>query len=665
MKICGFKNLWAAGVTKSLGAAFLVWMFSTAPCGFAAVPSAEKLLPDDTLFVITTPDFPRLRATFDQLPLARLWDDPLLKPFRDNFVSKWTNDIVKPLERDLNMDIGEYADLAQGQLTVALTRGGQGSDGKSRDLIVLVDTKDKGSQLNSKLALLRKKWIERDKIVRTEKIRDAEFLLVSLATNDAPRTFKQFFPHAPEVQELGSATEPQKPPPKAELVIGHVDSLLIVSSSLKAAEKIVAHLTGSGAPALGDLAAYQTHQVALFRDAPLYAWLNVKGINELPDRKGTEPKNSAVPDPFPAIAQDKYLSASGLMGVKAIAWSFHNSSEGMLMQMNLSAPESNRQSLFKLPPTEPRDCGIPPFVPADAVGFKRWRLDGQKAWAAFEKFLADTSPQALSGITAILDLANANARQKDPSFDVRRNLIGNLGDDLISYKKVPRSLAPNDLDSPPAISLISSPNPDQFVAGLQSILIFISAQAEKPAEREFLGRKILSVPLPPLALPFIETKPRPPRTIHYAASAGYVALSTDASILEEFLRRSENQGRSLRESPGLTEAAQKVLGPGTISFGFENQAETFRGKFEEWKFQATAATNPPLPNLPTAPFGPTNPEKSISDWMDFSLLPPFDSVSKYFHFSVHGVSAGVDGFTFKYFLAAPPPVKASVSAAAR
>jgi hypothetical protein len=188
------------------------------------------------------------------------------------------------------------------------------------------------------------------------------------------------------------------------------------------------------------------------------------------------------------------------------------------------------------------------------------------------------------------------------------------------------------------------------------VLIFMSAQAEHPEEREFLGRRILSVPLPALAIPFFETQPRPPRTIHYAASGGYVALSTDASLLEEFLRRSENQGRALRETAGLSEAAQRVLGPDTILFGFDNQAETFKGKLEELKLQGAAAKTPP-PNLPLPPFGA--PEKSVRDWMDFSLMPPFDNISKYFHFNVYSVSADVDGFTYKYFLAASPALRSN------
>ena len=57
------------------------------------------------------------------------------------------------------------------------------------------------------------------------------------------------------------------------------------------------------------------------------------------------------------------------------------------------------------------------------------------------------------GISAILDLANQNARLKDPGFDIRKNLIGNLGNDFITYSKTPRTMTPHDREAPPGITL--------------------------------------------------------------------------------------------------------------------------------------------------------------------------------------------------------------------
>jgi hypothetical protein len=44
----------------------------------------------------------------------------------------------------------------------------------------------------------------------------------------------------------------------------------------------------------------------------------------------------------------------------------------------------------------------------------------------------------------------------------------------------------------------------------------------------------------------------------------------------------------------------------------------------------------------------------IRAWMDFSLLPDYDPVAKYFFFSVFNGSTTADGITFKAFAPRPP-----------
>src|SRR5882762_8982211 len=121
---------------------------------------------------------------------------------------------------------------------------------------------------------LRKKWVDSGKTLRTEKIRDFEFSIVSLSSNDVPSTLKGFFPQRTEVHELGEENDTKSA--KNELVIGQADSLLIVGDSIKAVEKIVIRLTGGSMPALSELAAYNANHQSLFRDAPLYGWVNLK-----------------------------------------------------------------------------------------------------------------------------------------------------------------------------------------------------------------------------------------------------------------------------------------------------------------------------------------------------------------------------------------------------
>ncbi len=295
-------------------------------------------------------------------------------------------------------------------------------------------------------------------------------------------------------------------------------------------------------------------------------------------------------------------------------------------------------------------------MPANTVNFERWRFDGPKTWTALEKILADLSPQSVEALGLIFETAQAKAREKEPGYDLKQALFGNLGDDLIVYEKPPRGQTPAEPGSPPSIALLGSPNPEQLAAAFQALLVILPS-ADAATEREFLGRKIRSVPLPAsLPLPLAESSAwaARPASLHYAASRDYVALSTDASLLEEYLRSNETQGKALREIPGLAEAAQKVTGPGTAFFGYENRLETTRAAFEAFRADPAPSTQGRAGSFWLALLGMAAPQQSVRAWLDVSLLPPFARVGKYFHFAVSGASASVDGLTYKVFFPVPP-----------
>ena len=179
-------------------------------------------------------------------------------------------------------------------------------------------------------------------------------------------------------------------------------------------------------------------------------------------------------------------------------------------------------------------------------------------------------------------------------------------------------------------------------------------------EREFLGRKIISVPLPdlPVAIPGA-SRQMVRRNLNFVAGASYVALSTDPSILEEYLRSSESLPKALREKAGVLEAAQKVGGPGTSYFACDNQEEIMRAIFDTVKRDPSAVSSisglSPLPGLPG--LGAT--DKNAKGWMDPALLPPFDKVAPYFFFTAYGASANTDALTLKIFNPTPPLLRST------
>jgi hypothetical protein len=171
-------------------------------------------------------------------------------------------------------------------------------------------------------------------------------------------------------------------------------------------------------------------------------------------------------------------------------------------------------------------------------------------------------------------------------------------------------------------------------------------------ERDFLGRKIYKIPPPPML-----ANPRSPgRSLSFSASGSYLALSTDVPMLEEYLRSSETKPKALSEMAGFKEAAEKVGGTGLGLFGYSNHAEEMRATLTALKNESVTLSD--LLKNPAALGTKTAAEESkINEWADFSLLPPYESISKYFHYSVYGGSFNAGGFTMKFFYPTPPQLK--------
>ena len=109
----------------------------------------------------------------------------------------------------------------------------------------------------------------------------------------------------------------------------------------------------------------------------------------------------------------------------------------------------------------------------------------------------------------------------------------------------------------------------------------------------------------------------------------------------------------MRETAGLANAAQHVGGAGNDLFAYENQREVMRETLTALKNSSPDSPASGGANASSAlPFVP--PGKIFSEWMDFSLLPDFDKVSKYFYFSVTSGNVTADGLSFKVFAPRPP-----------
>ena len=599
-----------------------------------AIAPAENVLPPDTLAFFTVPDCAGFRATANQSPQMMFWNDPAMKPFHDKFMARWNEKFVGPLERDLGIRAADFLDLPQGQFTLAVTvNDAAGHDDDPPGFLLLLDAKDKGDLLKSTLAALTKKWNTAGRPLRTEKINGLAFTVVPLNSND----FSGILPKRAPVTEIGKKPALEK---SRELYFTQFESLLVAGNSPKAVEAVAAHLTGGNAPTLAADATFGAEQPAQFRDAPLYyGWFNGSRFCAIVTQSQKDADNGATPSLAAGYSAAKIITATGLGGLKSASFAMRETHDGSALTLHLTAPEAQRQGLLKILAIAAKDASAPAFVPAGVAKYSRLRLDGKQTWAELQKMVAAISPGGLASLNAVIDMANTFAQQKNPEFDLRTALFGNLGDDFISYQKSASGDVPDALAKPSTLFLLAVANPDQTIEAIKTVAGMIAPGA--PAEpREFLGHKIHTLAL--RATRNAATGATSAHSLYVSASGGYLAMSSDPAILEEYLRSADGKVKPLAETAGLADAAQHVGGTGGGLFGYQNTRETVRDTFKLLK--NGAALDSTLRMFPAG----------LREIADFTLLPEFDPVAKYFYFSVFAGNANADGMTLKVFSPRPP-----------
>ncbi len=592
-------------------------LFLLAGAAQAAIPSPAKLLPKDTLFVLSVPDWAKASDSMSGSSGGRLWSDPSMKAFRDNFEKKFSEKVVGTLEKDLGIKMSDYTGLARGQMTLAIVQDGwKGATDTEPGLLMVLDARDKSDVLKERLGEVRRKLADAKKPVKTEKIRDVEF---SSVTIDLPGDEEA----ADEKKDGNGAADANAD--KETLIFGQVDTALLVSTSAKTLEKVMAGIGGGTSETLADEPAFQASEAAWFRGASAFGWVHFVPLyrvlsqlaagNPGADAMGVDPKAA--------------LKAVGLEGLKTVSMAWTPGSDGDAGVLSMSIPEGQRAGLFKMLAIPAKEAAPLPFIPADAVKFQRWRLDGQKMWATLEETLAAVSPQ-LNGFVQLM-VAQAG-KDKDPSFDLKKNVVGNLGDDIISYGKASTGTSIEDLTNPPGVMLVGSPSPDNLTGGIKMAAGALGGGGgnDDSKDREFNGKKIRSMRTP--AAPGGKGG-----RMEMASASGYAVFSGTPALIEEVIRSTESPAKALKDDANLARAAEKVGGYGTGIFGYENQRETMR---PQWEFLRAGGLGGLMGGGEAAEW---------ADMFDFKLLPEYGRVAKHFGIAVFSGATDAQGMHFRFF----------------
>jgi len=586
--------------------------------GRAAVPPPEQLLPSDTLFVVTVPDWTQFLQHWNQSSIGRLAQDPAMQKFVDRIKTKLQAEVVKPLEEKLGLRLSDFRSLLQGQITLAISQAGwEGGTNKEPAALLLVDTRDQAQQARARLNDLQELLRNHEVAFHPGEIRGHEFTVIL----------------------------PDKEKKTAEIWVGLVQSMLIVGTQRDPIAGVLAHLEVESSPSLADKETFQ-RDMDLLRDRPTFwGWVDVqkwveflsKALEQAVEKNRAEQETEGFSPPRPNPAE--VLKALGVSSLRSLTWAHFSGPEGDSELAFLRVAPEERKGLLDLPFKADADASPPEYVSEDVVSFYRIRIDLPKAWQTIVDTLNPISGGFLRMMIANLE---QQVKQTAPNFSFQEGLIANLGDDLMQIEYPPKQYTLEGIENAPAVFCLGSSNPEGLLTAIRQLTKSMGLEWE---EQELLGRKVYIIRPPTIAAGL--SPEQKPKGLYVTQMNGYVLFSSGQEGLQRVLHGAAT--RPLIAKSGLREAVDRVRGWHTGAFFYSNmriQARIFyEGMLQNPRFFENIALMLSVGSKASS----QEILKKIKEWIDPSLLPLFSQIEKYFSFVVETLEVTPDGFQIRSF----------------
>jgi hypothetical protein len=600
----------------------------------AAVPTPEQLLPADTLAVITIPDYTAARSVWKDQALVRLWRDPALLPFREKLERKWRDEVLAPLETQLGMRVAEQAQLPQGQWTMAVVANGwPGTAGKTPGWLLAIDTREQAAQLTERIAQWKARLTEAGREVRVEKLGDNDFSVITVGGAGLAALLR---------------TRPDDGSERtSEVWFGQSGSVLWAGDQKEVLAQALNRQAGNGETSLLANPDFAAAHAAGMGSAQAYGWVHLKPLIDFVAKLALA-ADGADSGAMALLQPSKLLPALGIQGLRSLSFTLDTAPAGTTAAVRVGIPESARTGLFRMILPGRKDASPPAFVSAEVARFQRLRVDLQGTWAALEGAVYSVLPTARSVVELMFQSVG---KDTDPDYDLRRELIGNLGDDVVLLDIRPVTNNLEALPTGPSLVLVGAKSPEKIASALKTLAALFPPPMNALRQRQVAGHTVYSVELP--QEPGDSGAAAPP-VFSFGAWTNYLAMSGDLALLERFLQGSALTGNPLSAVAGLEEAATMVGGMTNGWFGYENDQAMAQSIIDTLR-QESAAIEQMLALTPAG----EDLEKSggLRAWVDFTLLPPFAQISKYFHYSVYGLDWETEGFSYRMFSPTPPGLR--------
>lgn len=617
-----------------LGAVIVSVFFVLSPARAVTLPETGKLFPAETTFLINVNDFSRLEAQFKKTNLYKLYKDPAMAAFVEHSEQKWRQ-TLQDKENEFIKALVDAGVRPTGRLAVALMTRDYAAKGEDFGVVIISQWGPGIDKIKQAIDKMVPKILA-DGAKRTHQV----YRSVDIITIIKPRPPKQV--RQLSVSEQGKQKVIIKTVERAPLTISYcfLGDVLVAATDVntEAFKFVLAHIQGVRANTLADSADYVDTIKSLGTDRNIELYLNIKQLIRTSIAADSSGKTQTM------MTNLGFDNVGGFGFAVAFARKPGIFCNGVGF-LKVAGPK--RGILKILEPVLAR-INPPRFISASACSLSFLHLNIKTAYEEVFKVLSSINPMLAAPLAVPLVPPGADGQG---GLELKKDVIEYLAPEIIiaqSIKKDPQAAAA------PTGTIVSVAVTDRralekSLATLHSKLIAPSAP---DARRELLGHTIYTLKL---SLPFLPGPGRIPMQqaapgadfqmpqITFTVTDTHLIVGSEPSV-EQAIRRLSELAAPTIEQAAWFRAAKSAI-PAVVGFAGLTDSAAYN-EFIWRQLKAGAAVSSASSTLGPGPF-PMMPQ-GLARLADFSLLPEFKTVRKYFGLSASYGLSRPDGFYFEF-----------------
>ncbi|HEX42192.1 MAG TPA: hypothetical protein ENN81_09045 [Phycisphaerales bacterium] len=616
---------------------WVVMVLAAVLCGTggAAVPKTAQLLPSKTVFLVEVENFQTLWDQFKRTSFYGLYMDPAMKPFLDDFHTKRKDKASKADNEIVQMIFGAGT-LPSGRVAgaVVLPESGTGEPA----FVVLAEWGDKLATAREAIEKMVSQAVDDGARKSRQEYRGVE--VTTITTVDAPQV------GSGSGAAAGQETDAEASGPES-VSYCFVGDCLIAGDQMPVIEFVIAHIQGAGGSTLAQSDDYRSAMKAVGPDHDADLYLNIR---EMVRMLTAESQGGQAMMIVENLGLDNVVSLAGALGVARQA--DRTSALRLLLKVDGAKRGICRMLDIKSSPLQ-----VPKFFPADATSVFFLSLDVKQAFDELIATLNRFSPQ----YAAIAQMPFIPIDPQNGLFgDIKSAIIDNLGTDLAMAGKVSKSGSALD----PAATLsemvvaMTVGNRPMLEKSLSAVHAMMLSKGNPEMRRELLGHTIYRIDLLSLmgggemeqTMPMtMGAEPPAPQipTLAFTITDSHVIVGSEASV-ERAIRAMAGADAGTLDSAAWYRRARAAI-PAMVGLaGLSDAAAAGEHMWQQLReMDALAKGDHSELQLGMSSAGPQILFAGSEGLFDFSLLPEFDKVRKYFGLTAaYGISRQ-DGFFFE------------------